>query len=337
MTKSVLITGASGFIGYNVVEKFINNGYFVYAIVHKNIKSKLQEFEKAHTLKILKADLGDYASVDNLFNLIYESNINQNAFSLDTIIHCAGRASDVGWEREFKKTNFDSVVNLVKFVKKYNIGKFIFISTTDVYGLRDFCGEAERELHYASDPSNNYPKYKILAEKWLKTHLDKNKYCILRPAAVYGEDDPTITQRIKNFMNFCPYIIHFGRHKGNNTWPAVDVKEVALACYISAILPEAMGEEINIIDKTKITIDEFYRLIGKKYFPNKKFKSVKLPWLLGLFLGHTITKISNILNLKKPFLEPSLYALYSVSYNLNFSSSKYYKLRSLFFKSHNKI
>jgi nucleoside-diphosphate-sugar epimerase len=243
------------------------------------------------------------------------------------VIHCAGRASDVGWPREFRRANFDSVVNLGLLCRETGISRLVFVSTTDVYGLRDFCGEAEDELPLDTSARNPYPRYKIRAEQWLRANLPPARYAIIRPAAVWGEGDPTLTPRFRAFLASSPYIVHFGRWRGQNRWPLADVRTVAAANCLAAVRPEAAGQAINVLDSDRTTIEAFYRQLAAQYFPDRRFRSITLPYACGAALGGAISLLSNLLNLRHPFADPSLYALRSVSHNLDFSNAR---LRSLF-------
>jgi nucleoside-diphosphate-sugar epimerase len=91
----------------------------------------------------------------------------------------------------------------------------------------------------------------------------------LRPAAVYGEDDMTIEKRAVDFLRISHFIVHFGKWKGQNRWPAANVETVAAAAYAAAVSDEFNGTAINIIDEKRISMDEYYRQIGAKYFPKK--------------------------------------------------------------------
>ena len=316
--KTVLVTGAAGFIGLHTVKEFASRGWFVYALVHRSRSAELSELENAGKVKILSADITCFESMKSV--------VVQCGKSPDAIVHCAGRASDIGWASQFRRTNFESVKHLVELVKEQKVGRFVFVSSTDVYGMKDFCGQTEDELDYDETGRNNYPKYKILAEKWIKGNLPAERYSIVRPAAVWGDDDPTLTKRIRDFHAWSPFIVHFGKWKGRNRWPMVHVSEVARANFLAAVLPQAAGEAFNVLEKQKVSIDDFYRMIAEKYFPGKKFKTVVLPFWIGFVIGGFVSFVSNMLNLKGPIFDPSLYALQSVSSNLDFNCEKFQNL-----------
>lgn len=309
--KSVFITGAGGFIGLNTVKEFHKAGFSIHALIHKNIPEELKLLDD---IIIIQADITDKNSVLEALN----------GFQPDIAVHIAGLASDIGTDEEFRKFNYEPIKYLAKLPKE----KIIYISSTDVYGIKDFCGEDEDTLEFEKYPVNPYPKYKIKSEEWLKKNIDSSKYVIIRPAAVYGENDKTLENRIVEFLETSPFIVHFGRWKGQNQWPSADVKNVAAAVCICAQTNEFNGEAINIVDEQKVTIDEYYRNIAKKYFPDKKFKTICLPMWTGKLLGFVSTSLTKIFKLKQPLFEPTSYSVLHVSSNLSFSSLKFKKLIS---------
>lgn len=304
--KSVLITGASGFIGLNVVKAFLKKGFNVTAMIHKH-KSKDLEL-LGNTLNFIYADINDEKSVLNSIENM----------SFDFVAHVAGIAKDIGKDDLYRKINFEPI----KYLSKIPTKKFIYISTTDVYGIKDFSGEAEEKLPFEKRPINPYPKYKIESEKWLVQNLEKDKYVIIRPAAVYGDNDKTLEKRFVDFLEVSPFIIHFGKNKGQNRWPLANVKSVAKSVVAGCITDIFDGKAINIIDEKITTMDEYYRIVAKKYFPDKKYITITLPFWVGQVIGYISTTLSNMLSLKNPLYEPTLYALYSVSSNLDFNCNR---------------
>ena len=315
----IMVTGAGGFIGGHIVRKCVSEGCFVQALAHRNIPAWLEELARKGQVKLYQADLRDYGRLSAIF---------EDLPSLDSIIHCAAKASDIGREKDFKAVNFDAVKHLARLAQMNEAKRFVFISTTDVYGLRDFSGQTEAELSYDARPHNPYPKYKIMAEKWIQAELPKEIYSIIRPAAVWGEDDPTLTARIRDFLAWSPFIVHFGPWRGRNRWPLARVESVALAAYLASFQPQAQGRAIQVLDQRHTSIDDFYRQVALRYFPDKKYRTVCLPMWCGILLGTVSTGLSNIFNTQKPVWDPTLYALYSVSRNLDFSSAGFEELKN---------
>jgi nucleoside-diphosphate-sugar epimerase len=318
--RQVLVTGAGGFIGGHIVQKCVSESCFVQALAHKKIPPWLEDLAQSGAVKLYRADIRNYEELAVIF---------QQLPRLDAIIHCAAKASDTGRERDFKAVNYEAVRHLVKLAKINDTENFTFISTTDVYGLRNFSGQTENELTFEANPGNPYPKYKILAEKWIQAELPEDRYSIIRPAAVWGDDDPTLTARVKAFLKWSPVIVHFGSWKGRNRWPLAEVGSVALAAYLAAFQNQAKGRAIQVLDEKHTSIDEFYRDVAARYFPQRKYRSICLPMWCGIIIGAVSTALSNLLNTAKPVYDPTLYALYSVSRNLDFSSASFEELKSI--------
>jgi hypothetical protein len=97
---------------------------------------------------------------------------------------------------------------------------------------------------------------------------------------------------------------------------------VALTIFLAATAQETVGQALNAVDDERTTMDEFYRLLVKAYLPHKQFRTIALPLWVGQCFGAVVSGISNLLNLDRPFADPSFYALYAVSHNLDFSNRR---------------
>jgi nucleoside-diphosphate-sugar epimerase len=309
----VAVTGAAGFIGLNTVREALRRGWRVDAWIHRASQPELELLAAQGAVRVRRVDLAEPAAVREAFGC---------GDRPDAVIHCAGRASDVGWTRAFRRANYASVVNLGRYCEAAGVARFVFISTTDVYGLRDFKGEGEDELPYDVSARNPYPRFKIMAEQWLRAHMPPERYAIIRPAAVWGEGDPTLTPRFRAFLASSPYIVHFGRWQGRNRWPLADVRTVAAANCLAATRSEAAGLAINVLDTPYTTLEDFYRQLAARYFPARHFRTITLPYALGAALGGVVSTVSTMFNLAHPFTDPSLYALRSISHNLDFSNAR---------------
>jgi nucleoside-diphosphate-sugar epimerase len=314
--NTVLITGAGGFIGGWVVREFLAQGWRILAVVHRHVPAWLREEERAGRLRLVTADLGETSQVAAL------GSVPGGTERLDAVVHCAGRASDVGRRREFQCANLEAVRHVGRLAMEQGNCRFVFLSTTDVYGLRDFRGEDEEALPLEAFPRNFYPCYKIEAERWIHEALPAERYVILRPAQVWGVGDTTLTGRIVDFLSGSPWIVHFGKWRGKNRWPLAHVRNVAAACYLAATDAAAVGRAINVLDDERTTMDEWYRLVAEIYLPGKRFGTMALPMAVGALLGRPVGWISSALNLAHPFMDPTHYALHAVSANLDFSNAR---------------
>jgi nucleoside-diphosphate-sugar epimerase len=321
--KAVLVTGAAGFIGGYVVDAFVREGWRVIAMIHRTQSPRLAELARQGRIALVTGDVRNAADIAAAL----AGGSGAGVSHVDAVVHCAGRASDVGRRSAFRRTNFDAVKILVEALRHTDAARLVFVSTTDVYGLHDFHGEAEDELPLGAYPSNPYPEFKIRAEAYIRARLPPERFAIVRPAQVWGIGDTTLTARIVDFLRGSPWIVHFGPWRGRNRWPLAHVRNVATACVLAAVRPEAAGRAINVLDDDVTSIDSFYRLLADVYLPGKRHGVVTLPLALGRIFGATVSAVSNALNLDRPFVDPSHYALYAVSRNLDFSNAR---MRTLF-------
>ena len=298
--KTVLVTGAGGFIGLNVVKMYSEYGWRVFALVHHKIPNELYNI---NNVEVIQGDV-----TDEKFMLQFMGRI-------DIVAHVAGLAKDIGSDETFRKLNYEPI----KYLSTLPKDKIVYVSSSDVYGIKDFINASENSplIEY---PKNPYPRYKIMSENWLKENC--SKYVIIRPAAVWGEGDLTLENRVIEFLESSPFIVHFGKWKGRCRWPLANVKNVAKTIVAVSGTEEFDNEAITIIDPEKTTIDEYYRNIATKYFPNKNFKNIYLPLWVGKLIGFISTAISNLFKLKEPIFDPTYYAVHHVSSNLDFSSDK---------------
>lgn len=308
--RRVCVTGAGGFIGLHVLRRFLDEGCFVYATVRRSVPEELRALESRGRIALLQLDIRDHAALRKSLLPLPR---------LEAVVHCAAKASDVGREATFRKTNFEAVRELAGMALKRDDGVFVHVSTTDVYGLRDFKGESEAELDFDHQERNPYPKFKILAEEWLRRNMPPNKYSIIRPAAVWGGPEAAITRRMTAFLRFSPWIVHFGPWRGQNRWPLAHVERVAEACYLAAVSPLARGRAFNVLDPERVTMEEAYRRVARKYFPDKKFRTLCLPFWCGAVIGALSSATAFLGDMEEPPFDPSWYALRSISCNLDFS------------------
>ena len=314
--RVVLVTGAGGFIGGHVAAWFADRGWRVVGAWHRRRSPVFEALVAEGRLLPLCVELGDPASAGDA--IAYAKRTLGTAPSV--IAHCAGRASDIGPDRAFRAANFDAVRHLAAAAVTHG-SRFVFVSTTDVYGLMDH-NAADEDTPLREFPRNPYPHYKIEAERWLRANLPGENWSIVRPAAVWGPGDPTLTPRIVDFLRHSPCIVHFGRWRGSNRWPLAHVNLVAEAVYLAATLGKARGQAANVLDAARTSIDEFYRRLAAEHFPEKRFRTLCLPFWVGLCWGAAVTTLSNASRRDRPIADPSLYAVYAVSRNLDFSNAR---------------
>jgi len=178
MKKKVLITGASGFVGYHLIEEALHNNLDVYVAVRKTSQvSHLSGLNIQYTYP----DLGDIISL--------KKELQEKQY--DYIIHAAA-VTRARSQDEYNDINAEYTYNLAAAAKTadINLKGFVFISSLAAIGpLKNLNGVITEET--IPEPITAYGKSKLLAEEKLKS-VGGLHYTILRPTAVYGPRDTGI-------------------------------------------------------------------------------------------------------------------------------------------------
>ena len=302
--ERILITGAGGYIGSNAAEYFVRHGYAVTGTVHRKVCERFRN----SGAEAISADLRVPASLEALFVLR----------DYDYVLHIAAFASDVGREDDFRVSNYEAVKQLATLSLHHGVRRFVYLSTADVYGLHDFCGETEDLLRFDLSATNPYPKYKIKSEQWLADNLPSERFACVRPCVVFGNGDTTITPRTVSYIRSSPFVLHFGKWKGRNRWPLAHVENVCRTLHAAMISPDAAGKGATVLDSKFTTISEYYHRLAEEFLPGKSIRELSLPKALVLPIAWLSTALSG----DKPLFDPTLYALDTITHNLDFSNSR---------------
>lgn len=192
MKERVLITGASGFVGYHLVTEALSKNLEVFVAIRKS--SKIEHLKHLD----IKYTTLNFNNPSALKKEIEDKQYNY-------IVHAAGvtRARSVD---EYNEINASYTYNLAQAAAHAGyIKKFVFISSLAAVGpLTNLDGIINENT--IPHPVTAYGKSKLLAEEQLKT-IDNLNYTILRPTAVYGPRDKDIFIFFKQVaMGFEPYI-----------------------------------------------------------------------------------------------------------------------------------
>ena len=262
MSEKVLITGASGFLGYHIINAALEQGLNVYAAVRKN-----SEIEHLKELPIQYLYL-DYDDVDDLKRQLSENKIAY-------IIHAAGITKAIRQET-YNYINATYTLNLAQAAKNSGIGfkKFVFISSLAAVGPLATENGLITEAT-APNPVTAYGRSKLLAENYLSGVAIPS--VVLRPTAVYGPRDKNIFILIKSVSKgLDPYMGNISQQL--SFVHARDVADLAVA----ALFKENAVGIYNVTDGKSYNRYQFSDII-KKILKRKAFRfHIPMPLVRGL-------------------------------------------------------
>ena len=174
--NQVLVTGGAGYVGAVLVPKLLDKGYKVKVldlfIYGENVWDAVKDNPN---LEKIKGDIRDRALLERIMP------------GCDAIIHLACISNDPSFELDpdlGKSINYDSFADLVDVSKDSGIHRFIYASSSSVYGIRE---ETNVHEELALMPLTDYSKFKAMCEEdLLKKREPGFVPLILRPATVCG-------------------------------------------------------------------------------------------------------------------------------------------------------
>jgi len=135
MMKTVVVTGCAGFIGWMVSRRLLESGYAVLGIDNMNdyydprLKQwRLKGLEVHDAFIFHNADIGDFNRVRTIFA----------DHKIDAVINLAAMAgvrTSVENPWAYLDTNVKGTLNLLECCREFGINKFVFASTSSIYGL----------------------------------------------------------------------------------------------------------------------------------------------------------------------------------------------------------
>ena len=235
MTK-IFITGGAGYVGAVLTPYLLNKGYKI-TVLDLMIYGE-SVLKKNPNLKIIKGDIRD----TELLGRVLPGH--------EAVVHLACISNDPSFELNptlGKSINLDAFTPLVEIAKKSLIKKFIYASTSSVYGIKK---EKDVDENISLEPLTDYSKYKVDCEIILKKYISENfTPVIIRPATVCGYSP---RQRLDVVVNILTNLAYHNRSisifGGKQLRPNIHIKDMvrAFEILINAPKSKVSGEIFNV-------------------------------------------------------------------------------------------
>jgi len=173
---NVMVTGGAGYVGSVLVPQLLAAGHMVTVLDLFMYGDSVFEASRGNSdLRLVKGDIRD------------ETAVNEALRGNNAVIHLACISNDPSFELDpalGKSINYDCFRPMVRAAKKAGIRRFIYASSSSVYGIKN---EAEVTEELSCEPLTDYSKFKAMCEVDLADEAASGFVtCTVRPATVCG-------------------------------------------------------------------------------------------------------------------------------------------------------
>jgi nucleoside-diphosphate-sugar epimerase len=284
--KTILVTGAGGFIGQHLSRELAAKGNTVIGVD--------LNYPKGHSGRILhnfKAISSDFRNMDLMRELLND---------VEVVFHLASAHLQINLpESEYWDINVHSLRPFLELADQSRVKRFVHVSTTGVYGNLDNW-PADEET--ACEPQNIYGKTKMAAETEAQKYYEETKFpiVILRPSWVYGPGCPRTLKIYKTLQS--GHFVMIG--KGNNLRHPIYIQDMLSALILAMEAESAVGETFIIGGKQTYTTSELVGIFSKELdLPKPR---IRLPMCLGQLIAVGSEKLFRLSKKEPPLSRRSL-------------------------------
>ena len=230
----VFLTGATGFIGGEILRRLHEAGHSTRLLVRNPDSRRVQELVSRYRSEEHAGDISDPASLEGAVE------------GVDAVIHLVGIISEVG-HRSFELVHTRGTRNVIEATKRAGVKRFVHMSAL---GVR-------------ADAASRYHQSKWEAEGVVRR--SGLNYTIFRPSLVYGSGDRFVNL-IARLSKYSPLVPVPG--VGRVRFQPISVKVVASAFVAALSEPKSFGQIYDLCGPDPLTlpeiVDEILAATGRK-------------------------------------------------------------------------
>ena len=250
---SVVVTGGAGYVGAVLVPKLLAEGHRVTVLDLFLYGVEVLDPVKDHpNLRLIKGDLRDPTAVE------------RSLVGADAVIHLACISNDPSFELDpslGKAINYDAFRPLVRMAKRAGVRRFIYASSSSVYGIKEGV-EVTEDLPL--EPLTDYSKFKAMCEQVLAEERAPGfATLVIRPATVCGYSP---RQRLDVIVNILTnFAVNRGFIKvlgGRQLRPNIHIDDMVSVYLLALQLPDDAidGKIYNAADEN-YSVDELAEIV----------------------------------------------------------------------------
>jgi nucleoside-diphosphate-sugar epimerase len=298
---NVLITGASGFIGSHLIIANMELGNNVRGLLLPN-DPKINELEKMG-VEIIIGDIRD------------RNSLQRACSGIDIVFHCAGIVTDWAPWTLFNEVNVKGMENLCTAAKDAKVKRLVYMSTNDVFGLREgiVMDESFPLKKWGEPYSDTKIEAELIAWKYYKDH--NLPVTMVYGTWIYGEGDTTFIPALADAIKKKDML--FWR-KDVYVWPCYIDNLIDLLMIIS-IDNRAIGNGFLIHDGEMTTLQELCKAIALTL--GVPPVNTRIPYFLAIIVAWFMEKWALVTKRsKRPLL--TTYSVKNLGSRLEFSIDK---------------
>jgi len=232
----IFITGATGFVGQEIVRQFCQAGHSMCLLVRTRSRAQLEEIRKCAGADVSDGNILDARSLEGLLN------------GCDAVIHLAGIISELG-ESTFENIHVRGTRNVVEAAQQQGVKRFVHMSA----------------LGTRVNAVSRYHKTKWEAEEIVRgSGLD---YTVFRPSLIFGPRDMFVNLFAK-IIRFSPIVPILARRDA--IFQPVAIEAVATAFVKSITVVESIGKAFELVGPETFTmsqiIDQILAVMKRRRF-----------------------------------------------------------------------
>lgn len=228
----ILITGATGFVGTNLLKEMLKQGLQARCLVRNPSKAKGVNQQEVELVK------GDVTDRDSITKALEDGRV-------ETVVHLVGILAEMG-RATFKTIHTEGTRNMVEACKEKNVKRFVHISA----------------LGTRANARSEYHKTKWEAEEIIRS--SGLNYTIFRPSVLFGKEDRFVNL-FAQIIKISPFIMIPG--DGQNKMQPLSVKNLAAAMTMALQNSKHTNKTYEIAGPEKLTFDQIIdvicRVLGK--------------------------------------------------------------------------